>query len=167
MNPRERILSVLNHGNPDRMPCFGASSTVTFDQMEKVQAFWPEGHERAEAMAKQAIAAHTMLGFDAVRVPFSQTFEAEALGCRLKPGGSDGIPGVDDPPPYKLDDTPVLPNDFLFRGKIQELLKAVRLIKKELGDEVPIVAGIVGPFTIAGFLVGLVPLLKASFITPQ
>ena len=167
MNSKERIVSVLNHGKPDRMPCFGACSTVTYDQMEKVQAFWPEGHEKGEAMARQAMAAHTVLGFDAVRVPFSQTFEAEALGCKLKPGGPDGIPGVDDPPPYNLDDTPALPDDFLFRGKIQELLKAVRLIKKELGDEVPIVGGIVGPFTIAGFLAGLVPLLKASFKTPQ
>ncbi|MCP4630541.1 MAG: MtaA/CmuA family methyltransferase [bacterium] len=167
MTPKERIISVLNHETPDRMPCFGASSTVTFDQMEKVRRFWPEGHEKGEAMAELAMAAHTVLGFDAVRVPFSQTFEAEALGCRLKPGGPQGIPGVDDPPPYKLSDTPVLSGDFLSRGKIQELLKAVRLIKKELGDQVPIVAGIVGPFTIAAFLVGLVPLLKASYKTPQ
>ena len=167
MNPKERIMSVVNHEKPDRMPCFGASSTVTFDQMEKVRRFWPEGHENGEAMARQAMAAHTEIGFDAVRVPFSQTFEAEALGCRLKPGGPQGIPGIDDPPPYKLSDTPVLPDDFLFRGRIQELLKAVRLVKKELGDQVPIVAGIVGPFTIAGYLVGLVPLLKASYKTPQ
>jgi len=117
MNSKERILSVLNHEKPDRMPCFGANSTVTFDQMEKVRKFWPEGHENGEAMARQAMAAHTVLGFDAVRVPFSQTFEAEALGCRLKPGGRDGIPGVDDPPPYNLGDTPALPDDFLFRGQ--------------------------------------------------
>jgi [methyl-Co(III) methanol-specific corrinoid protein]:coenzyme M methyltransferase len=39
------------------MPCFGANSTVTYGQMEKVQAFWPEGHENGEVMAKQAMAA--------------------------------------------------------------------------------------------------------------
>ncbi len=167
MNPKERITSVLNHEKPDRMPCFGACSTVTYDQMKKVQAFWPEGHEKGEAMAKQAMAAHTVLGFDAVRVPFSQTFEAEALGCKLKPGGRDGIPGVDDPPPYSLEDKPVFPDDFLSKGKIPELLKAVRILKKELGDAVPVVAGIVGPFTIAASLVGLVPILKASLKTPQ
>ena len=167
MNPKERILCLLDHGKPDRLPCFGASSTVTFDQMEKVQAFWPEGHEKGEAMARQAMAAHTVLGFDAVRVPFSQTFEAEALGCKLKPGGRNGIPGIDDPSPYKIEDTPVFPDDFLTRGKIPELLKAVRILKKELGDDVPVVAGIVGPFTIAGSMLGLVPLLKASFKTPQ
>jgi [methyl-Co(III) methanol-specific corrinoid protein]:coenzyme M methyltransferase len=164
-------MAVLTHQTPDRMPCFGANSTVTYDQMEKVGAFWPEGHENGEIMAKQAIAAHTVLGFDAVRVPFCQTFEAVALGCTYKrgksPEGGEGIPGVDHPPPYELDDHPKLPGDFLARGRIPELLKAVRLIKKELGNEIPLVGGIVGPWTIAGSLLDTVPLLKASFKTPE
>jgi [methyl-Co(III) methanol-specific corrinoid protein]:coenzyme M methyltransferase len=171
MNAKERILAVLNHQKPDRMPCFGANSTVTYDQMESVQAFWPEGHENGEIMAKQASAAYTELGFDAVRVPFSQTFEAEALGCKIKPGkavdGSEGIPGIDHPPPYTLDDPMAYPDDFLSRGKIPELLKAVRILKKELGDEVMIVAGIIGPFTIASSLVDNVSLLKATLKTPD
>jgi [methyl-Co(III) methanol-specific corrinoid protein]:coenzyme M methyltransferase len=167
MNAKERVLAMLNHQKPDRMPCFGANSTVTYDQMDSAQAFWPQAHENGEAMAKQALAAHHVLGFDAVRVPFCQTFEAEALGCVLKPGGSDGIPGIDPPPPYEIDDTPVLPDDFLARGRIPELLKAVAILKKEVGDAVPIVGGIIGPFTIAGALLEPVPLLKASFKTPE
>jgi len=171
MNARERVMRVLNHQKPDRMPCFGANSTVTYGQMEKVQAFWPEGHENGEVMAKQAMAAYTVLGFDAVRVPFSQTFEAEALGCKIKPGraadGVEGIPGIDHPPPYKLDDSIDFPDDFLSRGKIPELLRAVRILKKELGDEVPVVGGIIGPFTIAAALLDMVPLLKASLKTPE
>jgi len=167
MNAKERVLAMLNHQKPDRMPCFGANSTVTYDQMDYVQSFWPQAHENGEAMAKQALAAHHMLGFDAVRVPFCQTFEAEALGCVLKPGGSEGIPGIDPPPPYEIDDTPVLPDDFLSRGRIPELLKAVGILKKEVGDAVPIIGGIIGPFTIAGALLEPVPLLKASFKTPD
>ena len=170
MTPKERIFAVLNHEKPDRMPCFGANSTVTYEQMEKVQAFWPDGHDKGEVMAKQALAAYTVLGFDAVRVPFCQTFEAVALGCKRKPGkiqDVEGIPGIEHPPPYKLDDTPVFPEDFLSRGYIPELLKAVRILKKELGDEVPIVAGTIGPFTIAGSLIDTVPLLKASFKAPE
>ncbi len=171
MNAKERVMAVINHQKPDRMPCLGANSTVTYEQMEKVQAFWPEGHENAETMAKQAMAAYTVLGFDAVRVPFSQTFEAEAFGCKIKPGrgvdGNEGIPGIEHPPPFTLDDVPVFPDDFLFRGKIPELLKAVRILKGELGDEVPIIGGIIGPFTIAGSLIDTVPLLKATFKTPE
>ncbi|HEA65548.1 MAG TPA: MtaA/CmuA family methyltransferase [Desulfobacterales bacterium] len=171
MNAKERVMAVINHQKPDRMPCLGANSTVTYEQMEKVQAFWPEGHENAETMAKQAMAAYTVLGFDAVRVPFSQTFEAEAFGCKVKPGrgvdGNEGIPGIEHPPPYTLDDVPVFPDDFLSRGKIPELLKAVRILKGELGDEVAIIGGIIGPFTIAGSLIDTVPLLKATFKTPE
>lgn len=167
MNAKERVMSVLNHRKPDRMPCFGANSTVTYDQMNRVNTFWPEGHEKGEAMAKQAMAAYTVLGFDAVRIPFSQTLEAEALGCKVKLGGTKGIPGIEEPPLYKLDDTPVFPMDFLSRGRIPELIKAVLILKKELGDEVIIIGGIVGPFTLAGSLLDTVPLLKATIKSPE
>jgi [methyl-Co(III) methanol-specific corrinoid protein]:coenzyme M methyltransferase len=170
MNAKERVFSVINHQQPDRMPCFGANSTVTYEQMEKVNAFWPDGHVKGEVMAKQALAAYTELGFDAVRVPFCQTFEAVALGCKWKPGkirDVEGIPGIDHPPPYKIDDTPEYPDDFLSRGNIPALIKAVEVLKKEVGDDVPIVAGIIGPFTIAGSLLDSVPLLKATFKSPE
>ena len=127
--------------------------------------------EEAIAPHRALVAAHTVLGFDAVRVPFCQTFEAVALGCAYKygksPEGGEGIPGIDHPPPYKLDDTPVFPADFLSRGNIPALLEAVRILKKELGGEVPVIGGIVGPWTIAGSLLDTVPLLKASFKKPE
>jgi [methyl-Co(III) methanol-specific corrinoid protein]:coenzyme M methyltransferase len=171
MNSKQRVMAVINHERPDRMPVFGANCTVTYEQMEKAQAFWPRAHEVGEAMAKLAMASHSVLGFDAVRVPFSQTFEAEALGCRIKSGsgvdGLEGIPGIDEPPPYHLDDTPEFPDDFLSRGHIPELLKAVGWIKSELGEEVAVVAGIIGPFTITGSLLGTVPFLKTTKKAPN
>ena len=171
MNSRERVMAVINKERPDRMPCFGANCMVTYEQMDRVQTFWPEAHEDGEAMAKLALASHTILGFDAVRVPFCQTFEARALGAKIKPGklpgGMEGIPGIDHPPAFKIDDTPEFPDDFLSRGHIPELLKAVKILKKELGETVPIIAGIIGPFTIAGSLIDTVPLLKATFKTPD
>jgi [methyl-Co(III) methanol-specific corrinoid protein]:coenzyme M methyltransferase len=170
MNAKERVMAVINHQEPDRMPCFGANSTVTYEQMEKVGAYWPDGHDVGEVMARQALAAYSVLGFDAVRVPFCQTFEAVALGCIRKPGKVrelEGVPGIEHPPPYKLDDSPEFPDDFLSRGYIPELIKAVEFLKKEVGDKVPIVAGIVGPFTIAGSLLDSVPLLKATFKQPD
>ncbi len=171
MNSKERVMAVINHQKPDRMPCFGANCMVTYEQMEQVQAFWPKGHEDGETMARLALASHDVLGFDAVRVPFCQTFEARALGAKIKagklPGNTEGIPGIDHPPLYKIDDTPEFPDDFLSRGFIPELLKAVRIIKKQLGDSVPVIAGIIGPFTLAGSLIDTVPLLKATFKAPD
>jgi [methyl-Co(III) methanol-specific corrinoid protein]:coenzyme M methyltransferase len=171
MNSKERIFSIIKHGSADRVACFCASSTATYEQMDKANAHWPEGHEKGETMARLALAAHHVIGFDAVRVPFCQTFEAVALGCKYKPGpnieGMEGIPGIDEPPPYDIEDTPHFPKDFLERGMIPELLKAVRILKKEVGDEVAVVAGIIGPLTIVGALVGMLPLLKATFKNPE
>lgn len=169
MNAKERVMAVLNHQKPDRMPCFTANSTVTYDQMEKVGAYWPEGHDYAEPMAKQAMAAYTVLGFDVVRAPFDQMTEAEALGAKVKSGGTKGIPGMAEPPVYTIDDTPPkeLPADYLSRGRIPELLKAITIMKKELGDEVLIEAGIIGPFSIAAYLLGVTKTLKASLKAPD
>lgn len=167
MTGKERVMRVFNHQKPDHMPCFCANGTPTYEQMEKVGAYWPEAHERAEDMAKLALAAYTVLGFDAVRVPFCQTFEAEALGSKVKSGGKENIPGIDHPPAYKLDDRPVMPDDFLQRGRLPQLIEAVRILKREVGDKAAIIGGIIGPFTIAGALLDAVPILKASFKEPD
>lgn len=171
MTGKERIFKVCDHQKPDRMPCFTANSSVTYDQMEAVKAFWPEGHLRGEVMAEQALAAHTVLGMDAVRVPFCQTFEAVALGCKYKPSdpieGLEGIPGIDEPHPYGIGDAVSLPADFPSRGNIPELLKAVRILKEKVKDQAAIVGGIIGPMTLASALVGPVPLLKATFKAPD
>jgi [methyl-Co(III) methanol-specific corrinoid protein]:coenzyme M methyltransferase len=164
---KERVTKVFNHQKPDRMPRFGANATPTSEQMEKVGSCYPDAHEKAEAMAKAAMAAFTLLGFDAVRVPFCQTFEAEALGSTVKSGGTEHTPGIDHPPAYKLDDRPVMPDDFLQRGRIPQLIEAVRILKREVGDQVAIIGGIIGPFTIAGALLDAVPILKASFKHPD
>ena len=167
MNSRERVMAAIMNQGPDHVPCFGANSTVTYDQMKAVNAFWPEGHGMAHIMAMQAMAAHTIVGFDAVRVPFCQTMEAEAFGCKIKPGGSGGIPGIDHPPPFQLNDTPRFPADFLSRGRIPELIKAVGIIKKKLGDGVALIGGITGPLSLSAALLDTVPLLKASARTPE
>ncbi|AFM24739.1 MtaA/CmuA family methyltransferase [Desulfomonile tiedjei] len=167
MTGKERVMKVFNHEKPDRMPCFCVNGTPTYEQMDKVGAYWPEGHERAEDMAKLAIAAYTVLGFDAVRAPFCQTFEAEALGCKVKLGGRENIPGIDHPTLYKVDDAPFLPDDFLQRGRIPQLIEAIRIMKREVGDKAAIIGGIIGPFTIAGAMLDAVPILKASFKTPD
>ena len=167
MTGKERVMKVFDHQKTDRMPCFCVNGTPTYEQMEKVGAYWPEAHERAEDMAKLAMAAYTVLGFDAVRAPFCQTFEAEALGCTVKLGGRENIPGIDHPTLYKLDDVPVLPDDFLERGRIPQLIEAIRIMKREVGNEVAVIGGIIGPFTIAGAMLDAVPILKASFKSPD
>jgi [methyl-Co(III) methanol-specific corrinoid protein]:coenzyme M methyltransferase len=166
MNSKERMLAAMNGLPVDRTPVFSANQTGTYAQMEATGAEWPEAHMKAEPMAKLAGAAYTVLGFDAVRVPYCQTIESEALGSTVKYAGREGVPRI-DVHAYHLTDVPSYPADFLSRGRVPELIKAVALLKAELGDDVAIMGNVVGPFSIVANLIGITDVLKASFKKPD
>jgi len=150
----------------DRIPVFCANQTATYEQMEKLQAFWPEAHFHWQPMAALAEGAHTIVGFDAVRVPFCQTIEAEALGCPLKDGGRQGVPSVDSHP-YKISDPFQFPDNFREKGRIPEVAKAVRTLKEKVGDEVAVIGGVIGPFSIATSLLGLMDIMMGAVMDPE
>lgn len=163
---RERMLKALAGEKTDRIPVLCVNQTATYEQMEELKVFWPGAIYRAEEMAKLAAGACTVIGYDAVRLPFCQTIEAEALGCIIKDGGSKSLPSPDIHP-YKIGDAPVMPGDFLQRGRIPQLIEAIQLLKQMVGDQVLVIGGIIGPFSIASSLIGVNDLLKASFKQPH
>lgn len=162
MNHKERMLAALAGQEVDRAPVFSANQTGTYELMDATGAEWPEAHQTAEPMAKLAAGAATVIGFDAVRVPYCQTVEAEALGSTIKYAGREGIPRI-DVHAYHLDDPITMPADFLTRGRIPEVIKAVSLLKAEFGDEVAVMGNVVGPFSVVANLIGITDVLKASF----
>jgi [methyl-Co(III) methanol-specific corrinoid protein]:coenzyme M methyltransferase len=170
MTPRERVMAVMQQdgsSRPDRVPCFGVDSTATYEQMEELNASWPEALSDATLMAKLALGAHTILGFDAVRVPFCQTTEAEALGGALKGVRADNVPSVRPHPTYKVGDPFPIPDDFLSRGRIPATIEAVRILKKEMGDQVAVIGGVIGPFSLAAAVIKITTALKESWIRPD
>ena len=166
MNNSERMLAAVKGQPTDRPAVFSANQTGTYAQMDATGAEWPDAHQKAEPMATLAAGAFSVLGFDAVRVPYCQTFEAEALGSTVKYAGREGVPRIDQHA-YHLTDTPSYPEDFLERGRIPELIKAVRLLKERYGDKVAVMGNVVGPFSVAANLVGITEILKASFKKPD
>src|SRR5512140_3844430 len=130
MNGKERMLAALAGKPVDRLPVFSANQTGTYPLMDATGAEWPEAHMKAEPMAKLAAGAHTVFGFDAVRVPYCQTMESEALACTVKYAGREGVPRI-DVHASQLSDEPAYLYDFLSRGRIRELLKAVSLLKAQ------------------------------------
>ena len=167
MTSKERFLNKLSGKAVDRTPVFCADQTGIYEEMDELQVFWPEAHQKGEDMAKLALAAFTMAGFDAVRVPFCQTIEAEALGAVIKYAGKEGIPSVNEHPCKLADPAVTLPDDYLQRGRIPELIKAVKILKEEVGDNAIVIGGIIGPFSIAASLLGITDILKASFKKPD
>ncbi|MBU2601216.1 MAG: MtaA/CmuA family methyltransferase [Actinobacteria bacterium] len=166
MTSKERVLAALAGLPVDRPPVFSANQTATYAQMDACGAEWPEAHQKAESMAKLALAAHSVLGFDAVRAPYCQTVESEALGCTVKYAGREGIPRI-DVHAFHAGDEIALPDDFLTRGRVPELIEAVRLMKEAVGDDVAVMGNIVGPFSIVANLIGITDALKASFKKPE
>ncbi len=170
MTPRERVMAVMQPDSdqqPDRAPCFGADSTATYEQMEELNASWPEALYDAALMAKLALGAHTVLGFDAVRVPFCQTTEAEALGGELKNVMAENVPSVRPLSTYKIGDPLPIPDDFLSRGRIPATIEAVKILKEEAGDQIAVIGGVIGPFSLAAAVIEITDVLKESFLRPD
>jgi len=163
MEKKKRVLRALRRETVDRPPVLCVDSTATSELAQRLDLKWPVFHQRAEEMARMALGALEILDFDAVRVPFCQTIEAEALGCEVT--YKDFMPG-NDKALYTLDAVPEYPEDFLKRGRVPELLEALRLVKREAGDRALVLGGVVGPLSIARALLDSVPLLKASLKYP-
>jgi [methyl-Co(III) methanol-specific corrinoid protein]:coenzyme M methyltransferase len=166
MNSKERMMAALAGQSVDRVPVFAANQTGTYALMDATGAEWPAAHQQAEPMAELAWGAYSVLGWDAVRVPYCQTIEAEALGCTVKYAGREGIPRI-DVHAYHLGDPIEYPEDFLTKGRIPEMLKAISILKERAGDDVAVMGNVVGPFSVVGNLIGITDVLKASFKKPD
>lgn len=166
LNGRERVMKVLSGESADRIPVLCVDQTATFEQMEDLKVYWPEANYHAREMAGLAYGAYSVLGFDAVRVPFCQTVEAEALGCPIKNGGTENLPSPAEHP-YKPGDRPEMPADYLERGRVPEVIRALKILKEMAGDEVFVIGGVIGPYSIAGSLMGVTDLMRNSFRKPH
>lgn len=170
LTPRERVMAVMQPNRcalPDRAPCFTVDSTATYEQMKIMEAPWPEAFYDAALMARLALGAHTILGFDAVRVPFCQTTEAEAMGCILTGMSAENVPSAKAHPTYKIGEEFPIPDDVLSRGRLPATVEAVRILKQEVGDEVAVIGGVIGPFSLAASVVGITTALKESWLRPH
>ncbi len=167
MTPKKRFLAgLLRSRSMDKVAVGCVNPTATKEQMDKLGVHFPSAHTNPEEMVRLALGAKDILGFDNVRVPFCQTVEAEALGCEVRMGSDNEPPAVLSHP-YRLGNVPLIPEDFLSRGRIPVVIEATRKLREEVGDEVAIVAGIVGPFSLAGYLIGLNEILIATISDPE
>lgn len=152
--PKERLYRALRKQQVDRMPAVCFTQTATVEQMEACGAYWPEAHADAEKMATLAEAAHTVVGFEAVRVPFDITAEAEFFGCGIKAGDLKQQPSVIKPSAKNLEDLDKLKNYNLKEGRIAVVLEAVKILSEKYGKELPIIGSMIGPFSLAQHING-------------
>lgn len=163
LTPKERYLNILKGKEVDRPSCTCPLQTGTVELMEKTGAFWPQAHSDPEKMLELAYAAHKYAGLESVRLPFCLTVEAEAIGCKLKTGDESSQPSVVGHvlSGKSIDDISVPEPEK--DGRMPAVGQAVSMAQEKYGEDLPILAGIVGPFTLAGHMKGVENLLLDFF----
>ncbi|TGC08993.1 methylcobamide:CoM methyltransferase MtbA [Methanolobus halotolerans] len=152
--PKERLARALTGQSVDRMPAVSVTQTGTVEQMEASGAFWPEANDDAEKMAALAEAGHTVVGFEAVRVPFDITAEAEFFGCEIKQGTQEQQPSVVGHVVKDAEEINKLKGYDLDHGRIGVVCDAIKILADKYGDELPIMGSMIGPFSLAQHLNG-------------
>jgi MtaA/CmuA family methyltransferase len=160
----DRLLYALFRKKVDRVPVASFTQTGTVELMKAVGAYWPKANRNADEMAALGMAAHTLAGLEAVRIPFGLIAEAEALGCKI-----DYHEGKIDFPPTcmrPLDSLNAIEPDQVTGQSMDAIIQATEIIKNQIHD-VPVIVGVTGPFTVTGMIHGIDQTIKDLVLAPQ
>ena len=122
----------------------------------------PDVVHDAEALATVLYDAWSEYGYDMVMVFADTVVEAEAMGAEVEFPEDDNAFIVTPPAPDRLH-----VSDPLKDGRVPVMLEATRILKRRLGDDVPLITSIKGPFSVAAFVAGIETLLADVICAPD
>lgn len=168
MTSRQRVLAALNRQPVDRTPVCNPTSVATVELMDLVDAPFPQANRDPELMARLAATGYTELGFDSIMPVFTIIQESSALGCRIQWEQKDNWPTVRMAEPIwkNLDDIEI-PADLLTHQDTRCVLEAIRILRREYGDEVAIIGKTMGPWSLAYHCFGVEAFLLMSLDDPD
>lgn len=152
MNSMERFQAAVGFRQPDRIPVvaqvFGHAATLCDEPLHR---YLQDG----ELLGRCQLTAWQQYGYDAVFALMDVSVETEAAGSSLRYFDA-AYPAVavhaltPDMDPERL----AVP-DPQRAGRMPELLKAAAFLRRELGNDVPVVGCVLGPMTMAVQLLGM------------
>ena len=146
--------------------CSSPLVTTTLEQMKISGFYYPTAHNDARAMAMLSSAVYTSIGFQGIRVPFDLCVEAEAFGCKLQKGDKESPPSIMEKA-FEENKPLTVPEDIFRKGRFKVVFEAIRILKNEFGNEVPIFAGAVGPLTLVNSLYDTSSVMRWFVKDPQ
>ena len=168
MTSRQRVLAALGREPVDRTPVCNPTSVATVELMDLVDASFPEANRQPELMARLAATGYTELGFDTIMPVFSIIQESSALGCKIQWEQKDNWPTVKMREPiYEDVDDINIPSDLLTHQDTKCVLDAIKILKKEYGDEVAVIGKTMGPWSLGYHCFGVEPFLLMSLDDPD
>ena len=168
MTPRQRVLAALRRDPVDRTPVCNPTSVATVELMDLVDAHFPDANRDAEKMARLAATGYTELGFDTIMPVFTIIQESSALGCNITWEEKDNWPTVRMSQPIWTEPEDIrIPPDLCTHPDTKCVLDAIRILRKQFGDEVCIIGKTMGPWSLAYHGFGVEQFLLMSLDDPD
>jgi len=168
MTKKERVLAALNRQEVDRPPIANPTSVATVEMMDLVDAPFPDACRSAELNARLAATEITEFDFDAIAPYFSIIQESSAIGCEMQWEQKDNWPTVRmSNPIWKTANDIKVPTDFLEHPDVKVILDSIKILRKEFGNDVPIIGKTMGPWTLAYHVFGVESFLLGSVDNPD
>lgn len=175
MTPKERILEALSMKPPEIPPVAIFTQSATAGMMDATGVEWPKANRDPEMMARLGCAQAELFGFESVRVPFDITAEAESLGCVVDLGTRCTPPCISerafpaDSLEGQMPDIGSLPSssDLMQNDAMSIVAEATSIASRRWGETHPVCAGMLGPVTLLGQLVGAENFAIATVMDPE
>ncbi len=158
MTAYDRVMTSLRHEEPDRVPFMPFAQTFTAKFAEIPFSVYVS---KAKAMAEGQLKAHDAFGWDALCFSSDVGMYAGACGAKIA-FPHDDVPRIVKPALtqgniYKDFKNLKMP-DPMNAGRLTESMKAIEIAKKKVGDDVPLMGWLEGPFQGVSLLTGADPM---------
>jgi [methyl-Co(III) methanol-specific corrinoid protein]:coenzyme M methyltransferase len=141
---------------------------ATVELMDLVDAPFPEANRDPEKMARLAATGYTELGFDSVMPVFTIIQESSALGCEIQWEEKDNWPTVRmNRPIWKEPEDITIPKDLLTHNDTRCVLEAIRILRRDYGDEIAVIGKTMGPWSLGYHCFGVENFLLMSYDDPD
>ena len=167
MTSRQRVMAALRREPVDRTPVCNPTSVATVELMDLADAPFPEACRKAESVARLAATGYTELGFDTIMPVYTIIQESSALGCKIQWEQKDNWPTVKMREPiWEKPEDIKIPSNLLTHSDTKCVLDAIRILRKEFGDEVAIIGKTMGPWSLGYHCFGVEQFLLMSLDDP-
>ncbi len=164
MNSMERVLTAMSHKEPDRVPFV---ISVTMQGARELGLSIKDYYSKAEHVVEAQMRMFAKYRHDALNPTFYGALELEAWGSETR-FRDDGPPNAGPPLVTKLDDiTKLVPPKIEDAPRLQEALKALRLMKSKVGETVPVLGVVISPFSAPVMQLGFDRYLELLFTRPD
>ncbi len=163
MTSMERVLTTLGHQEPDRVPFF---LLLTMHGARELGLSIQEYFSKAEHVVEGQLRMLEKYRHDCLFPFFYAAMEAEAFGSETI-WFEDGPPNSGDPVIRSENDIRALQVPVIEDTCLVRMLDAIRALKKEVGERVPIIGVAISPFSLPVMQMGFPAYIELMYEQPE